>query len=131
MIHRASGSFEVTVTPQAAGEGEAPNPSRLLLKKIFHGDLEGTSEGQMLSAMTPMKGSAGYVAIEEVTGVLQRRRGTFMLQHKGLMRRGVPELTITVIPDSGTAELIGLSGSMTIQIEAGKHSYDFEYSLGE
>ena len=100
------------------------------LDKQFHGDLAGTSKGQMVMSSSPsVNGSAGYVAIEKVTGTLHGRNGTFYLQHSGTMTRGVGELTITVIPDSGTDELAGLQGKMTIIIADGKHSYEFEYEL--
>src|SRR5271165_4091355 len=98
------------------------------IDKQFHGDLEGTSKGEMLGAMTEVKGSAGYVAIERVTGTLNGRSGTFVLQHSGTMTRGTQHMTITVVPDSGTGGLAGISGSMTIIIkEGGKHFYEFEY----
>ncbi|HKI01877.1 MAG TPA: DUF3224 domain-containing protein [Thermoanaerobaculia bacterium] len=132
MTNRATGSFEVKLSPQAADDGsENPPVGRLLLDKQFHGDLEATSKGQMLAAGTSVKGSAGYVAIEQVTGTLQGRAGTFVLQHSGTMNRGEPQLTITVVPDSGTGELTGLAGKMGIEIAGGKHSYDFEYTLGQ
>lgn len=108
-----------------------PAPGRMSIDKQFHGDLQATSRGQMLSAFAGVEGSAGYVAIEKVSGSLQGRRGAFLLQHHGIMARGSGDLTITVIPDSGTAELAGLAGQMTIAIEAGVHSYDFEYTLKE
>ncbi len=101
------------------------------LDKVFRGDLEAVSKGQMLTAMTSVQGSAGYVAIEQVAGVLHGKNGAFMLQHNGTMSRGVPQLTVTVVPDSGTSELTGLAGSLTIIIEAGRHSYDLEYTLPE
>ena len=102
------------------------------IDKQFHGDLEGTSKGYMLSsAATVVKGSGGYVAMERVTGTLKGRHGSFVLQHSGTMTRGVPQLSVTVVPDSGTAELTGLSGTMTIKIDAGKHSYEFDYTLAE
>jgi hypothetical protein len=101
---------------------------RMSIDKQFHGDLEGTSKGQMLTAATSVKDSAGYVAIERVTGTLGGRKGSFALQHSGTMARGAPQLTITVVPDSGTGELVGLAGKMTIRIADGKHFYDFEYS---
>jgi hypothetical protein len=101
------------------------------IDKQFHGDLEGTSKGEMLTAGTGVKGSAGYVAIERVVGTLNGRSGAFALQHSGTMTRGAPQLTIAVVPDSGTGQLTGLSGKMTIQIAEGKHSYEFEYSLPE
>jgi len=103
----------------------------MAIDKQFHGDLEATSKGQMLTAGTAVKGSAGYVAIERVSGALHGRSGTFALQHSGTMTRGAPQLTITVVPDSGTGELLGLAGKMAIKIEDGKHSYDFEYTLAE
>ena len=90
---------------------------------------EGTGQGQMLTAMSPVQGSAGYVAVERVTGKLQGRTGTFVLQHSGTMARGEHQLTISVGPDSDTGELVGLAGQMAIIIADGKHSYDFEYSL--
>ncbi len=99
------------------------------IDKKFSGDLEGTSKGEMLSAMTAVKGSAGYVALERVRGTLHGRSGSFVLQHSGTMTRGVPELTVTVVPDSGVDQLEGLKGKMTIKIEGGRHFYEFEYEL--
>jgi Protein of unknown function (DUF3224) len=96
---------------------------------VWHGDMDGTSRGEMLTGGTDVKGSAGYVAIERVTATLQGRRGSFILQHSGTMTRGVPKLLITVVPDSGTDALAGISGTLMITIADGKHSYDFEYSL--
>lgn len=128
----ATGTFDVKVTPQPPDEKSADSSlARLTLDKQFHGDLEGSSKGQMLAASTSVKGSAGYVAIERVTGTLRGRKGSFTLQHLGTMTRGTPHLMVSVVPDSGTDELTGLSGTMTIKIEEGKHSYDFEYTLGE
>jgi hypothetical protein len=128
----ASGTFEVKVTPEnSEGKTESATFGRMSIDKQFHGDLEGTSKGEMLTAGTEVKGSAGYVALEKVSGTLQGRSGTFMLQHGGTMTRGVPQLTITVVPDSGTGQLAGLAGKMTIKIADGKHSYDFEYTLTE
>ena len=130
---RATGSFDVKLTPQATDTPTEGSPlGRLTIDKQFHGDLEGTSKGEMLTAMTAVKGSAGYVAIERVTGTLRGRKGTFALQHTGLMTRGTPSLTITVVPDSGTDQLEGLSGKMAIVIAAdGTHSYEFDYTLAE
>jgi hypothetical protein len=125
MTH-AAGTFEVKLTPQDTGEASL---GRMLIAKQFHGDLEGESKGQMLTAATQTKGSAGYVAIERVAGTLHGRAGAFVLQHNGTMDRGVASLTVTVVPDSGTGALAGLKGSMTIRIEAAKHSYEFEYTL--
>jgi len=99
------------------------------LDKQFHGDLEGTSKGEMLAVQSGVQGSAGYVAMERVTGTLAGRSGTFVLQHSGTMNRGEPGLTITVVPDSGTGGLEGLTGKMTIAIREGKHFYGFEYEL--
>lgn len=125
MNHRATGTFEVKLTPQS----DAP-VGRMSIDKQFQGDLAGTSNGQMLMASSPsVKGSAGYVAIEKVTGTLNGHHGSFYLQHTGTMTRGVGELTITVIPDSGTDELAGLRGNMNIIIADGKHSYEFDYEL--
>ena len=101
------------------------------IDKQFRGGLEASSQGEMLSAGTGVKGSAGYVAIERVSGALQGRSGTFVLQHNATMTRGVPQLSITVVPDSGTGELVGLSGRMTIEIADGNHSYEFEYTIAE
>jgi hypothetical protein len=127
---RASGTFEVKLAPQAAPEGaDAAAPGRMLLDKQFHGDLEASSQGQMLAVQTGVKGSAGYVAMEVVSGKLNGRSGTFALQHSGTMNRGEASLTITVVPDSGTGELEGLSGTMTIDIKEGKHFYAMEYTL--
>ncbi len=126
----ARGAFEVKLTPQPPGvEAEDSMVSRLMIDKRFHGDLEGTSRGQMLAATTGEQGSAGYVAIELVRGTLEGRTGTFMLQHSGTMARGAPHLSVSVIPDSGTGELVGLTGQMSITIADGKHSYEFEYTL--
>jgi len=126
----ASGTFEVKITPQPADDyADGAMLGRLTIDKQFRGDLEGTSRGQMLSAMTGVKGSAGYVAIERVSGTLGGRRGTFVLQHSGTMHRGAQRLDLGVVPDSGTDELAGLSGTMEIIIADGKHSYRFAYAL--
>lgn len=130
MTQRAEGSFEVKLLPiDIAWAGDPALYGRMSIDKQFSGDLEATSQGEMLSAMSSVKGSAGYVAIEKVTGTLHGRGGTFMLQHSATMNRGAPWLSIAVIPDSGTGELAGISGSMQIVIENKKHSYIFDYSL--
>ncbi|GMU64299.1 MAG: hypothetical protein AMXMBFR36_05730 [Acidobacteriota bacterium] len=130
VTHRAAGTFDVTLTPQTPADGaEAPSWGRMAIAKTFHGDLEATSRGEMLTAMTEVKGSAGYVAVEKVDGTLGGRRGSFFLQHSGLMDRGSPSLVITVVPDSGNGELAGIEGTMTIEITEGKHFYAFEYRL--
>lgn len=124
----ARGTFDVKTIPQPADE-EGVAIGRLLLDKQFHGDLEATSKGQMIAVRTGVTNSAGYVAMEQVSGTLLGRTGTFVLQHSGTVNRGEQELLITVVPDSGTGELTSLMGTMTIIIEGGKHSYDFEYSM--
>ncbi|MEP7271574.1 MAG: DUF3224 domain-containing protein [Acidobacteriota bacterium] len=126
----ASGTFEVKVTPQDDGS-EDQTRGRLLLDKEFSGDLIATSNGQMLTAMTAVKDSAGYVAIERVSGTLSGRDGSFALQHIGTMTRGEPHMTVTVVPDSGTDQLLGLAGEMIIKIADGKHYYEFNYSFEE
>lgn len=130
MMH-ASGSFEVKLAPQETYNKSDSTLGRMSIDKQFHGPLEAISKGEMLSASTNVKGSAGYVAIERVTGTLNGKSGSFALQHYATMTRGAPQLTITVVPDSGTGGLEGLSGKMNIRIENGKHFYDFDYSLEE
>ncbi len=132
MTCRASGTFEVKINPLVPyNNAEGANAGRMSIDKQFQGDLKATSKGEMLTASTNIKGSAGYVAIERVTGKLQGRSGSFALQHSGTMTRGALQLIITVVPDSGTGQLVGLAGKMTITIADGKHSYDFEYTLVE
>lgn len=131
MTTRATGPFDVKLSPLPA-YNTAPDSmlARLSIDKQFHGDLEATSQGEMLSAATSVKGSAAYVAIERVSGTLASRRGTFVLQHTGTMNRGAPHLAVTVVPDSGTDQLVGLAGNMSIIIASdGKHSYEFDYTL--
>lgn len=126
----AKGSFTVEMKPQSeANAAEGGNLGRMSLEKRFEGDLVGTSMGEMLTALTPVKGSAGYVAIERVTGTLRERTGTFVFQHSGTMKRGAQQLSITVVPDSGTGELSGISGTFKLNIVEGRHFYEFEYSL--
>lgn len=131
VTNHASGPFDVKVTPQATGEEAGASVfGRMTIDKQLHGDLEATSKGVMLTAGTAVQGSAGYVALEQVTGALKGKKGSFILQHSATMNRGTPQLSITVVPDSGTGELAGLAGKMNIVIaEGGKHSYDFEYTL--
>jgi hypothetical protein len=130
MTTRASGPFDVKLNPMPQEDrvGDA-TIGRLSIDKQFHGDLEATSKGQMLAASSDVKGSAGYVALERVSGTLHGRNGTFALQHTGTMTRGAPQLSVTVVPDSGTGQLQGLAGRMTINITDGKHSYEFDYEL--
>ena len=130
MTTHASGTFEVKLSPQD-DKSEDAKLGRMIIDKQFHGDLDATSKGQMLSAMTDVQGSAGYVAIEKVSGTLQGRQGSFVLQHSATMTRGEPQLSIIVVPDSGTSELAGLAGKMTIKIADGKHFYEFEYTLAK
>jgi hypothetical protein len=130
MGRRATGPFEVKISPQQAyNTDQAALLGRMSIDKQFHGDLEATSKGEMLTAGSTVQGSAAYVAIERVTGKLHGKNGSFALQHTGAMNRGAPSLVITVVPDSGTAELEGLSGTMAIEIVTGKHSYVFDYAV--
>ena len=132
MRGRAEGAFEVAMKPQPLAQAdESGLLGRMSLAKTFTGGLEASSHGEMLSARTATAGSAGYVAIERVDGVLDGRRGTFVLQHMGVMDRGDAHATINVVPDSGTGELVGLSGTMTIVVADGDHTYTFDYTLPE
>ena len=130
-MSHATGTFEVKLTPQNDGKPEDSSIGRMIIDKQIHGDLEATNKGQMLAFSTDVKGSAGYVAMERVIGTLHGRAGSFVLQHSATMNRGVPQLSITVVPDSGTGELVGLTGTFNVQIAAGKHSYTFDYTLPE
>lgn len=128
---RATGTFDVKVTPVADTQDSIAS-GRLSIAKTFHGDLEGTSRGEMWTANTSVEGSAGYVAIEKVEGRLRGRQGTFTLLHQGTMRQGGDfKLTLMTVPDSGTGELAGLAGTMTIVIADGKHSYALDYTLAD
>jgi hypothetical protein len=130
MATPASGTFEVKIIPEPAEDTVGDSTiGRMSIDKQFHGDLEGVSKGQMLAAGTDVKNSAGYVAIERVRGTLHGRTGTFALQHSGTMNRGEPALSVTVVPDSGTGQLLGLAGTLTITIADGKHFYAFDYTL--
>jgi hypothetical protein len=127
----ATGPFEVKVVPQKPDNppAEAANIGRMSLDKQFHGELEATSKGEMLGVMSEVKGSGGYVAMERVTGTIGGRSGGFALQHFGTMQGGSQHLNIAVVPDSGTGDLAGITGTMKIRIEGGKHFYDFDYTL--
>jgi Protein of unknown function (DUF3224) len=132
MTQHASGAFDVKVTPQKPDTqiARTANLGRLTIDKRFHGDLEASAKGEMLATQSDVKGSAGYVALERVTGKLQGRTGSFVLQHSATMKRGEPESTITVVPDSGTGELTGLSGTMRIEVAPdGGHSYEFDFRI--
>jgi hypothetical protein len=133
VTEHAKGPFDVKLAPVTLAfddSDEGAARGRMSLDKAFHGDLEATSKGEMLTAMTGTQGSAGYVAIEKVVGTLGGRRGTFVLQHFATMTRGTPRLDIIVVPDSGTGDLAGLGGTMKIIIaEGGKHFYELDYTL--
>jgi hypothetical protein len=132
IVKKATGTFSVKIGPLPQyNTSQDAKLARMSIDKQFNGDLVGTSQGEMLSAGTDTKGSAGYVAIERVTGKLNDRSGSFVLQHNATMTRGAPYLNIVVIPDSGTGGLAGLSGTMHIAIDKGNHSYEFEYSLAD
>ncbi|MBX3052484.1 MAG: DUF3224 domain-containing protein [Caldilineaceae bacterium] len=128
--YKATGSFDVVIKPQGEPDTTAgAKLGRMSIDKQFHGDLSGVGKGEMLSALTDTEGSAGYVAIERVVGTLHGRRGSFVFQHTGTMNRGAQQLSISVVPDSGSGELTGLSGIFLLTIEDGNHLYTFEYSL--
>jgi len=127
---RAKGEFDVRLVPQPPGdETEGSTPGRVTIEKEYRGDLVATSKGEMLTASTAIQGSAGYVAIERVTGRLGGRTGSFVLQHSGTLNRGEPRLNISIVPDSGTGELTGAAGTMTVEVAGGKHFYEIEYTL--
>lgn len=130
MSARATGLFEVKMSPAPLGDaGADATLGRMLLDKTYSGDLVGGAKGEMLMAGTAVKGSAGYVAIERVTATLGGRSGSFVLQHTGTMNRGAPQLSVTVVPDSGTGQLTGLAGTLAIIIKDGQHRYEFDYTL--
>ncbi len=129
---RASGPFDVSMTPDGASDKVGvTRTARMLLDKRYAGELAASGTGQMLSAVTDTAGSAAYVAIERVTGALHGKQGSFVIQHTGAMRGGARELSIRIVPDSGTGELAGISGTMDIRMEGGKHFYDLTYTLGK
>jgi hypothetical protein len=131
MTMQATGTFEVKVLPLPADDTvDTGGFGRLSIDKRFSGTLVGTSKGQMVAGMTAVEGSGAYVALERVSGTLNGRHGTFVLQHNGTMSGGEQELRIAVVPDSGTDELTGLAGTMKITIDGGRHSYEFEYRIG-
>jgi hypothetical protein len=128
---RVSGKFEVKLQPlEAYAQGsEGVNLGRMSIEKTFSGELSAASKGEMLTATTSVEGSAGYVAVEQVTGTLSGKSGSFVLQHFGTMGQGSNFLLLEVVPNSGAGELIGISGKMSIRIEDGQHYYDFDYEL--
>jgi len=127
MTTKAKGAFEVKIVPQT--DRDIPMLGRLTLDKTFMGDLEATSQGTMLSAMTSVPNSAGYVAIERVVGALNGKKGSFVLQHSGTANKGENSLIVTIVPDSGTEELAGIKGKLDIIIKDGKHFYELDYEL--
>ena len=131
MTSRAKGPFEVKVAPLALSEvAQDPALGRMSIDKQYHGDLEGTAKGEMLTGGNAASGSGVYVAVERVSGTLGGKKGSFLLYHHATMTQGKPDLTIMVAPESGTDQLAGISGRMNIIFEAGgKHAYDFEYTL--
>jgi hypothetical protein len=130
MTRHAAGTFDVKTSPLAGDDATASTLiGRYALVKQFHGDLEAASKGEMLATGDPSSGNAGYVAIEQVTGTLAGRTGSFALQHIGSMDKGNLRLTVAVVPGSGTGELTGITGAMIIRNDSGRHSYDFEYTL--
>lgn len=127
MSHHARGTFDVKVQPLAPPD--LPGVARFSIDKTIHGDLEATTKGEMYTAGDPKAGTAGYVAIESVTGKLDNKSGSFVLQHFATMDSSGPNMIVKVVPGSGTGELKGISGVFTIVIADGKHSYDLEYQL--
>ncbi len=128
---KITGKFDAVLNPlDSHHQGiDGINLGRMSIDKTFNGDLDATSKGEMLSAMTPVEGSAGYVALEQVKGTLGGRTGSFVLQHFGMMDKGTDSLTLKVVPDSGTNQLIGLTGDMTIDVVDSQHYYKFDYEL--
>jgi hypothetical protein len=129
-MQSAKGTFEVTITPQPYQEGVGDaSVGRMALVKVFTGEFNGTAIGQMLAYRSSVEGSAGYVAMDKVQGTLNGRKGSFVMQHNGTMNRGEPQLSIKIVADSGTDDLTGIAGEMLINIDQGKHFYEFSYTL--
>ncbi|WP_206064211.1 DUF3224 domain-containing protein [Oleiagrimonas sp. C23AA] len=128
---QALGHFDLRLDPQAAGAVAHAPFSRVLLLKRFHGDLVARSRGELLTFRTPVQGSSGFVALEQVDGLLGGREGSFVLRHSGTLVRGASQVAVSVLPDSGTGSLVGLHGDMHIGIEHGLHAYRFEYAFRE
>ena len=123
----AAGTFDVTLVPQTDADSAV---GRMTIDKVFHGDIEGTSKGMMLASMSPSQPTSGaYVALEKVTGTVHGKKGSFALHHVGLMDRGAQSLTVMGVPDSGTDDLVGITGTLKIIIDGKKHSYEFDYTL--
>lgn len=131
VTQHAKGTFDVKLVPLGADEkGRDPHLGRMSIDKMFQGDLVGASKGEMLTGMSDVKGSGAYVAIELVTGTIAGKSGSFILHHRGTMARGEQQLAVAIVPDSGTGELTGISGSLTITIVEKKHFYELSYTLG-
>lgn len=131
-MQTAKGTFEVTIIPQPYQDGAGDSSvGRMAIAKVFSGEMNGTGSGQMLAYRSSVPGSAGYVAMEKVQGTLNGRQGSFIMQHNGIMNRGESQLTIRIVPDSGTDQLTGIAGEMLLNIEQGKHYYEFRYTLPE
>lgn len=132
MHAHATGSFSISMKPATAPQRAGRTSlGRVLLEKVYAGDLVATAKGEMLNAVTDTQGAAGYVAMEAITGVLQGRQGSFVAQHAGTMAEGRQALSIVIVPHSGTGQLTGISGTLAIRIENGQHFYDIDYSLPE
>ena len=129
MTMHAKGTFDVKVAPVAEDKAEGSTLGRYSLDKQYHGDLDASAKGEMLTAGSDVKGSGAYVAMERVTGTLNGRKGSFALVHRGTMGPGSMELSVTVVPDSGTGQLTGLTGTLNIVIADGRHSYDLDYTI--
>ena len=129
MTRHAQGTFEVTITPQPLEGVGDPSVGRMIIEKQYHGELQGSSKGQMLAVGTPIDGSAGYVAMERVIGSVHGRHGSFALQHHGILNRGTPQLSVTIVPDSGTDALAGIAGRLEITVAEGEHAYLLDYTL--
>jgi hypothetical protein len=130
MTQIARGTFSVDMKPQSEPNAvDGVSLGRMSLNKKFEGELQGTGQGEMLTALTPIKGSAGYVAIERFTGTVHGRSGSFVFQHSGTMNEGAQQLSIAVVPSSGTGALLGIVGTFRLNILEGKHLYEFEYTL--
>ena len=134
MTTTAKGEFDVKIVPQPSDDKSEGSPmGRMTIDKVWRGDFEGVSKGEMLTAgpgSPAVKDSGVYVAVERISGTLNGRKGTFAVHHTGIMDRGQQSLTITVVPDSGTGELAGIRGTIKIIIDGKKHFYEIDYQLG-
>lgn len=127
---RATGTFEITMNAQPPYDtAEGTTLGRASFDKTFHGDLQGQGRVEMLSALTSVQGSAAYVALERITGALAGREGSFIVLHTGVMERGKPTLSVTVVPDSASGGLRGLGGKLEIQVIEKQHHYTFDYEI--